>query len=219
MDVVYNEASASTATPAPSAASGGNKDKVGDILRKERLTRRIAVETIARDLKLNVAYIKALEASEYESLPADPYVRVYIKSLTKYLSLDSDAIMKEFYRERGLIADEADPAATKIDVSVQIHEKNHTPIVIAALVVVLAVFAFIANQKGWITQQYTPPDDAVEENHSSVNLDGIAHYDAEDSLLANMHLNTRGGTDTATAMVEIPARPTGQITGRTPPRP
>ena len=72
-----------------------SKDRVGDILRKERITRRITVETIAKDLKLNVKYIKALEASEYEALPADPYVRVYLRSLAKYLTLDPEDILKK----------------------------------------------------------------------------------------------------------------------------
>ena len=53
-------------------------DLVGDTLRKERITRRITVDTIAKDLKLNVKYIKALEGNDYKSLPADPYVRVYL---------------------------------------------------------------------------------------------------------------------------------------------
>jgi cytoskeletal protein RodZ len=139
--------------PVNDAGKEASKDKVGDILRKERLTRRITIETIAKDLKLNIGYVKALEASDYDSLPPDPYVRVYIRSLTKYLSLDAEIILKEFYKERGLIADDTLQAqASKIDVSVQRQDKNPAVLVVAALIVVLAVFAFIANQKGWISQ-------------------------------------------------------------------
>ncbi len=86
-------------------AQDASKDRVGDIIRKERITRRITVETIAKDLKLNVKYIKSLEASEYEALPADPYIRVYFRSLAKYLSLDSEEILKKFYEERGMSPD------------------------------------------------------------------------------------------------------------------
>jgi len=162
------------------------KDKVGDLLRKERLTRRITIETIAKDLKLNVGYIKALEASEYEKLPADPYVRVYIKSLTKYLSLDSDTIMKEFYRERGMIAAEETDTSNKIDISVKRQERNPTVVVVAALIVVLAIFAFIANRKGWLAQpQEGSPAIAVEEKADSADIDHEARLkQIEDSLLA-----------------------------------
>jgi cytoskeletal protein RodZ len=144
------------------------KEKVGDILMKARLTRRITVETIAKDLKLNIGYIKALEASDYASLPPDPYVRVYIRSLTKYLSLDADNILTAFYRERGLIADDsAQNQASKIDVSVRRQDKNPTVIVVAAAIVVLIVFALIANQKGWITPQNSDTATVTEEPDSN----------------------------------------------------
>ena len=98
-------------------ASDLSRDRVGDILRKERITRRITVETIAKDLKLNVKYIKALEASEYEALPADPYVRVYLRSLAKYLSMDSEEILKKFYTERGMSIEKE--TSSKISVSMK----------------------------------------------------------------------------------------------------
>jgi len=165
-----------------------NKDKVGDLLRKERLTRRITIETIAKDLKLNVNYVKALEASDYDSLPPDPYIRVYIRSLTKYLSLDAEVILKEFYKERGLIADEdAQNQASKIDVSVQRQDKNPAVIVIVALIVVVVVFAFIANKKGWISQPQETATTAVDEKDSSASA--ITDHDALSKKIADSILD------------------------------
>jgi len=174
--------------PVNDAGKEASKDKVGDILRKERLTRRITIETIAKDLKLNIGYVKALEASDYDSLPPDPYVRVYIRSLTKYLSLDAEIILKEFYKERGLIADDTLQAqASKIDVSVQRQDKNPAVIIVAALIVVLAVFAFIANKKGWISQ----PQDAaavVDEKPDS-NVPSLEDQDAMSKKIADSILD------------------------------
>jgi cytoskeletal protein RodZ len=189
-----------TKTPEPSP---GGKDSVGDILRKERLTRRITVETIAKDLKLNAGYIKALEASDYESLPADPYVRVYIKSLTKYLSLDTDAIMKEFYKERGLIAEDKE-GLNKIDVSVKKQEKNPAIVVAAALVVILAVFAFVANQNGWITTENALMTTSAEDRTDAALQPDHEDEQAksEDSLIAAM-----GSQDSATAAAKQTPRP------------
>jgi cytoskeletal protein RodZ len=183
-----------------SAVSG---DKVGDILKKERLTRRITVEAIAKDLKLNVGYLKALEAGDHAALPPEPYIRVYIKSLTKYLSLDTEAILREFDRERGLISDEYDKAANKIEISVQRPEKNLTLVVAAALIVALAVFAFIANQKGWLTQ---PEELAVIEEKpdtSALIPDSVV---SEDSLLATLGAPETSAVATAKA-AKTPPRP------------
>jgi len=151
------------------------REKVGDLLRKERLTRRITIETIAKDLKLNVGYVKALEASDYDSLPPDPYIRVYIRSLTKYLSLDAEIILKEFYKERGLIADDSvqTQQGNKIEVKVERQDKNPAVIFIAALIVIMAVFAFIANKKGWISS----PEDTVTtiEEKPDTGISAIDH--------------------------------------------
>jgi transcriptional regulator with XRE-family HTH domain len=181
-------------------------DKVGEILKKERLTRRITVEAIAKDLKLNVGYVKALEAGDHASLPPEPYIRVYIKSLTKYLSLDTEAILREFDKERGLIAEDYDKSVNKIDISVQKPEKNMTLIVAAALIAALAVFAFIANQKGWLTQ---PESAAVIEE--PVDSTGLANADSMDN----------DTDDNMIAAMAVPETSAAAITkaAKTPPKP
>ena len=122
------------------------EERAGDLLRKERITRRIAVETIARDLKLNAKYIKALEASDYQALPADPYVRVYIRSIAKYLMLDPEDILKRFYADRGIFRPTEDQErSTKINISMTRREKSRAPWVgIAVLILVLGGAGYVA---------------------------------------------------------------------------
>lgn len=161
-----------------------SRDRVGDILRKERITRRITVETIAKDLKLNVKYIKSLEASEYESLPADPYVRVYLRSLAKYLSLDSEEILKKFYAERGMTMEK--DTSSKITVSMKDKDEVKSPMLIIVLILIalLAGFSYLANKKGWISSSgfITKPDTAataVQDTQDSL-IDSLA----DDSLFS-----------------------------------
>ncbi len=104
----------------PPQSEGNKHETVGETIRKERVTRRIAIETVARDLKLNASYIKALESGNYDDLPADPYVRVYLKSIAGYLMLDPEDILRRFYNERGLPpADYESERATRINISVK----------------------------------------------------------------------------------------------------
>jgi cytoskeletal protein RodZ len=159
-----------------------SKDRVGDIIRKERITRRITVETIAKDLKLNVKYIKSLEASEYEALPADPYIRVYFRSLAKYLSLDSEEILKKFYEERGVTPDHLSrDSSSKIVISVGQKDEHRSPTlaITVVLIVVLAGFSFLANKKGWIS---APP--AITKVVDSTTVSTAVKSDTvSDSLL------------------------------------
>jgi cytoskeletal protein RodZ len=166
-------------TPEQTSGQEQPKDKVGDIIRKERVTRRITVETIAKDLKLNAKYIKALEANEYDALPADPYVRVYLRSLAKYLSLNPEEILRKFYDERGMGSELYKRESSKIKVSMKEKEDSRSPILITALILIalLIGFSFFASKKGWINTSsgkiLTMPNKA---SHSSVPS-------ANDSLL------------------------------------
>jgi cytoskeleton protein RodZ len=145
-------------------------DRVGDILRKERVTKRIALETIARDLKLNVRYIKSIEANDYNDLPADPYIRVYLRSMAKYLSLDPEEVLKRFNRERGAATEEepAERPTTKLDVAMNVHQVKKPKMppwpYIAALVGVLLVIAFIASRMGQSSPPKAPAARAVDSS-------------------------------------------------------
>ncbi len=132
------------------------EDKAGDILRKERVTRRITVETIAKDLKLNVSYIKALEANQYDALPADPYVRVYLRSIANYLMLNPDEILKRFYRDRGITPEESrSEREEKISVSLNSPESGGGGrwVLILILVLILAALGLYAYRSGWIVPE------------------------------------------------------------------
>ena len=74
-------------------------EKVGDIIKRGRVSRRISIESLSASLKFSPLYIKAIEESRYRDLPALPYAKVYIKTISEYLSLDSESILKEFMRE------------------------------------------------------------------------------------------------------------------------
>ena len=144
-EINENNQGISTSTP--------QNELTGDLLRKERITRRITVETIAKDLKINVKYIKALESNEYSALPADPYVRVYLKSLSKYLTLDSDEILKKFYKERGLsIEPSPKENSSRIVISMKRKEEPKSPLFVIAVIaiILLALFSFIVKKQGWL---------------------------------------------------------------------
>ncbi len=171
------------------------KDKVGDIIRKERVTRRITVETIAKDLKLNAKYIKALESNEYDSLPADPYVRVYLRSLAKYLSLNPEEILKKFYDERGLGSELYKKESTaKIKVSMKEKEESRNPLLVTALILIaiLIGFSFFASKKGWINASsgkiLTVP---AKADQSSLKTDSLA----DDSLFSDAPVQVADSTE------------------------
>lgn len=125
----------------PAGNSSGSQDSTGEILRKERIKRRISIDTIARDLKINQRYIKALESGDKGNLPATPYVRVYLRSIAKYLMLDSQQLLAQFYREYGITSEFRDGSETKLEVSMRKKQAGRPAPSLALLVLALVVIA------------------------------------------------------------------------------
>ncbi len=166
------------------------KEKVGDIIHKERVTRRITLETIAKDLKLNVKYIKAIESNNFTDLPADPYVRVYLRSIANYLILDPDDILKRFFEDRGIPSSDIESEKSdKIKINLEKDkEKSSKPlIIIIVIIAILATLTYVSNKMGWISntpsKKSTPAIDTSSQNESA-QPDSFETYDTlpEDSI-------------------------------------
>ncbi len=177
--------------PANQAKSESPSDRVGDILRKERITRRIALETIAKDLKLNVRYVRSLEANDYNDLPADPYIRVYLRSLAKYLMLDPEVILKKFYQERG-IHDEKYRKGSDTQIAITMVEREKRDdlkpwMIILAVIFVLALASFIVNKKIADNRAGSPSVAAARADTAQTAGSRAAATDTnEDSLIGKM---------------------------------
>jgi transcriptional regulator with XRE-family HTH domain len=132
----------------------GKYERIGEILRREREKRQITVETIAAKLRLNAKYIEALEENHYDRLPGDTYVRVYLRSLAQYLSLDSEDLFRRFFDERGVTGADTlrKDSATKINLPALENPKKNGPTIlfVIVLLVVLAGLGFVARKHGWL---------------------------------------------------------------------
>ncbi len=146
----YNDQQPGQEQPEENQRQEPKKEKVGDILHKERVTKRITLETIAKDLKLNVKYIKAIESNSFKDLPADPYVRVYLRSIATYLMLNPDEILNKFFEDRGdppAIAEKEKTQKIKISVEKDSEKSSKSWIIIIIIIIILAVVSYL-QQKG-----------------------------------------------------------------------
>jgi hypothetical protein len=68
----------------------------GKILKKEREVRNIPLEKICSFTKIKEHHLKAIEEEKYELLPHPLYVKGYLKSYAKYLTLDEKDILFQY---------------------------------------------------------------------------------------------------------------------------
>ena len=80
-------------------ANGGDKNPfsgVGHYLRSQRERKHYTIEQIASTTKINVKLLHALENEQFEILPAKPFLRGFVASYAKALSINADDVLKKF---------------------------------------------------------------------------------------------------------------------------
>src|SRR3990167_4630011 len=75
---------------------------LGEKLKKLRGDFRMSLAEISKVTKIQVKYLELLESGMYDKLPADVYVRGFLRSYARYLNIDEQALVKLYERERNI---------------------------------------------------------------------------------------------------------------------
>ena len=74
---------------------------IGPALRKAREERTKTIDEAARDTKIRVSYLQALENESFDKLLGDAYVRGSLRSYSQYLGLDPEKVLGAYSRAVG----------------------------------------------------------------------------------------------------------------------
>ncbi len=83
-------------TRARPAAQEQNRPLPGQILRAARQERGLSLDDAERGTRIRREFLEALEADDYDRLPAPVYTRGFIRSYARWLGLDPEAILRLF---------------------------------------------------------------------------------------------------------------------------
>ena len=72
---------------------------VGEYLKEIRLKKNISIEIIAKELKISVQHIKAIETNDFDNTPGGVYTIGYIRSISSYLDLNSNEIINQYKKQ------------------------------------------------------------------------------------------------------------------------
>ena len=70
--------------------------EIGNSLREARLRQSLDLARIETDTKIRAKYLQALEAERFEVLPAETYVKGFLRTYAEYLGLDGQLYVDEF---------------------------------------------------------------------------------------------------------------------------
>lgn len=76
-------------------------DTPGNLLKAERERQKKSLEDIEKVLKIRIEYLRAIEKDNYELLPADLFAKLYLRSYSGALGLESDHILDLYTKQFG----------------------------------------------------------------------------------------------------------------------
>ncbi|HET9672169.1 MAG TPA: RodZ domain-containing protein [Actinomycetota bacterium] len=141
---------------------------VGPALRRARELRGLTLDEAARDTKLRVEQLDALEREEFGVLPGDVYVRASLRTYAAYLGLDADELAGQY--GRAVEAPEPAPPPGRLGrvermIAASRIRDNQRFLLVASISILLILLAFGALSRGTAAP---PPADPPPRTASPV---------------------------------------------------
>lgn len=73
--------------------------ELGSLLSRQREARGLTLDDAERDTRISKRYLQALEAEQFDVIPAPVYARGFLRSYSQYLGLDPQQMLSLFPRE------------------------------------------------------------------------------------------------------------------------
>jgi hypothetical protein len=132
-------------------------DTIGNLLRTERLKKKLEIVDVEQATGIRAMYVKALEEGRYDVLPGVVYVKGFIRNYGNYLELDGGHLV-QLYTEANAKTEQLpigeSPVATTAEVRTGSGKKTLS-VVAVALILIAAAWGLYEWQKG-LTPQHDP---------------------------------------------------------------
>ncbi len=89
----------------------------GEYLKRERELREITLREISDETKISYRYLEALEKDDDARLPAEVFIKGFIRSYAQYIGLDKDEVLLHYQEYKKVEGETQDHLSTKAPVS------------------------------------------------------------------------------------------------------
>jgi cytoskeletal protein RodZ len=133
-------------------------ETLGEYLQDTRKAARLTIPQINRLTRIQEKFLRSLEEGDYEALPADVYVKGFLKTMAEVYHVPANTLLEQFERERGLERSlENDPLRPKGSVASQLPRFVITPRTFTVVVVAVLALASLGYLVWQIRSVQAPP--------------------------------------------------------------
>ncbi len=142
-------------------------DTLGEYLQQVRKQLNLDIKTVSILAQIKPNYLELLEAGAYTKLPADVYIRGFLKSLANFYHIKEQILIDQYEKERGDVPQII--PTSKFEKTSWLSFTPRTMIVGTSLIVALVAIIYISLE---IRSVLAPPYLSLEEPGSDITVDG-----------------------------------------------
>jgi hypothetical protein len=146
--------------------------EIGNSLREARLRRGIEIVKAEQTTKIRGKYLRALEEERFEQLPAETYIKGFLRTYADYLGLDGQLYVDE-YNSRFVAGDDFGARPRRSTVRPQQRnrrlERNIVLLALAAITITTVVLI-----SGWISSSNGTAGNDAKQTHRVVHHHAVA---------------------------------------------
>jgi cytoskeleton protein RodZ len=162
---------------------------LGEKLKRLRSDKRLSLNEVSRITKIQVAYLEYLEEGEWEKLPADVYVKGFLRSYGDFLGANERVLIKLYEKEKEIrknVEESKNPTKNKPDMRpVNISAFVFTPkkiVIFLSAILIIAGLVYLYKEIGSFSDAprlviLNPQTNATVENNF-LYVEGITERDA-----------------------------------------
>jgi cytoskeleton protein RodZ len=114
--------------------------EIGNSLREARLRQHLDFPELEQATKIRARYLRALEDEEFDTLPAETYVKGFLRAYAEYLGLDGQLYVDE-YNSRYVVGDDEPVARPRRSAARRPERHVDSRVVVLTLAGIVAVVA------------------------------------------------------------------------------
>ncbi|MBI4049754.1 MAG: DUF4115 domain-containing protein [Candidatus Doudnabacteria bacterium] len=142
---------------------------LAEYLNLSRQKLNLDIKTVSMLTQIRPAYIESLESADWERLPAEVYIKGFLKQLAQVYQIKETDLVDQFEKERAFIQKPQPASASNRKSFVRLKINPKTLVIVSVAVLVIGAAAYITNQ---VRSVLTPPELAVTDPLSDLNVSG-----------------------------------------------
>ncbi len=186
------------------------EERPGALLKTAREAAKLSEEDVARELRMTVSKVRALEADDFDQLHSDTFIRGYLRTYSKLLGLEPDDLLKAYQQARRQAGLGDEPEESPLQINVPEPTRSLWKFVVWIIILLAGIWALSV----WFLGNRQDPAIDSAQVDPMPELSASARNPAESAESKNEGLDTEATTPTdVDAVPDEDPTDTGAVSG------